>query len=179
MAGGLAHLEIAIAKRDHVVLHQIAVGALGAAVGRQRDPASGPLFQQPPAGHMIGMDVRFKGIGEAQAELFDQRRVASHLLDHRIEDDRRSAGAIGEQVGIGGGRRIEQLPENQHREAPMIIAAYGTIAGREAGEPSWSKSSLTRSPRQTGTAGPSCGKATSIFTTLAYRRRFSTTPGSG
>ena len=97
--------------------------------GRKGDPAPSPLFQQPGAGHMVGMDMGLQRIGEAQAELFDQRRVAAHLLEYRVDDDRRSAAAIGKEVGVGRGRRIEQLPENQHREPPMKVAAYGTIAG--------------------------------------------------
>ena len=62
------------------------------------------------------MDMGLERIGEAQAQLLDQRRVAAHLLEYRIDDDRRTAAAIGEQIGVGGGRRIEQLPEDQHHE---------------------------------------------------------------
>ena len=120
MARRPAHLETALTEGDDVILHQVAVGACGATFGRQRDQATHALLQEPRAGHMIGMHVSFEGEGEPQPELFDQRRVATHLLEHRIDDDRRSRIAICEEVGICGGRRIEQLPENQHREPPMI-----------------------------------------------------------
>jgi len=50
---------------------------------------------------MIGMDMGFERIKELQAQLVDQRRVAPDLLEHRIDDDRRPAAAVSEQVRIG------------------------------------------------------------------------------
>src|SRR5881392_417999 len=111
MAWRLAYLKIAVAEGDDIVLHQISVGAFGTTVRRERAPAPGPLLQQPSSCYMVGVDMGFQDVDEAQAELFDQRRVAAHLLEHRVDDDRRSATAVGEQVGVGRGRRIEQLPE--------------------------------------------------------------------
>ena len=118
MARGLAHQQIAAAKGDDVVLHQIAVGARRTALGGQRDTASGPLLQQPRAGHMVGMDMGFERVDELQAELGDQRRVAPDLLEHRVDDDRGPARAVAEQIGVGRGWRVEELPKHQHRPTP-------------------------------------------------------------
>ena len=107
MAWGLAHLEITLAESDDVILHKIAVGALCAAVRRQCDPATGALLQKPSTGHMIGVNMRFERVEEPQPELFDQRRVAAHLLEDGVDNHRRSAAAVCKQVSVGGGGRVE------------------------------------------------------------------------
>jgi len=56
---------------------------------------------------MIGMNVGFERVEKAQVELLDQRRVTAHLLEDGVDDHRRTAAAIGEQIGVGGGGRIE------------------------------------------------------------------------
>ena len=109
-------MKIALPEGDDVVRHQIAVGTLGAAGGRNSDPAAGPPLQHPGTGDVVGMDMSFERIGQPQAELLDQRRIPPHLLEHRIDDDGGTAAPIGEQIGVGGGGGIEQLPKNQHHK---------------------------------------------------------------
>ena len=70
---------------------------------------------------MVGMDMGFERIEQFQPQLVDQRRVAPHLLEHRIDDDRLAAFRIGQQIGVGRGGRIEQLAEDQHR-SPLNVA---------------------------------------------------------
>ena len=62
---------------------------------------------------MIGVDMGFERGDELEAQFVDQRRVAPHLLEDRIDQDRFAAFAAGEQIGIGRGLRIEQLPEDE------------------------------------------------------------------
>src|SRR6516225_87417 len=128
---------------------------------------------------MIGMDVGFEYVLEAQPELLDQRRVPPHLLENRIDDDRRTAAGIGEQISIGGGWRIKELSEDEHRGTPGDVADHFSIGGWKSGETVWPISSLPRSPRATGSAGPNCGAAISISTQPTCRRRFTIIPGNG
>ena len=60
-------LQVALAEGDGVVGDEKAVGSLGAAGRRESDPATGSLLQHPGAGDVIGMDMGFERIGEAQA----------------------------------------------------------------------------------------------------------------
>ncbi len=116
MARRRPDLQIALTEGDGVVGDEKAVGSRCTAGGRESDPATGSLLQHPGAGDVVGMDMGFERIGEAQSKLLDQRRVAAHLLEYRIDDHGCTAAPVGEQIGVGGGRRIEQLPEDQHDE---------------------------------------------------------------
>ena len=69
---------------------------------------------------MICMDVRFERVEQLEAQFVDQCRVAPDLFEHRVDDYRGAAAAIGKDVGVGGRRRIEQLPEDQHFKPPLI-----------------------------------------------------------
>ena len=62
------------------------------------------------------MDMGFERIAKAQTELLDQRRIPLHLLEHRIDQDDGTTSAVGEEIDVGGGRRIEQLSKDQHHE---------------------------------------------------------------
>ena len=53
------------------------------------------------------MNMRFERIEKAQTELLDQRRIAAHLLEDGVDDHRGIAATVGEQIGVGGRRRIE------------------------------------------------------------------------
>src|SRR4029077_16106054 len=83
VAGGGSDLKIALAEGDDVVGHQIAVGTLGAAGGRNRDPAAGPPLQHPGTGDVVGMDMSFERKRQPQAELLDQRSVPASNPGHR------------------------------------------------------------------------------------------------
>ena len=65
---------------------------------------------------MIGMDMRFQRGDELKTEFLDQRAVAAHLFEYRIDQD--GISAFGQKIGIGGRRRIEHLAENEHGDLP-------------------------------------------------------------
>ena len=113
-----AHQQPPSAERDDVVLGKIAVRALGAARRRQHDLAAGALLQQPGAGHMVGVNMGFERRDQIEAEFAEQRRIPPHLLEHRIDQHRRTARPVAEQIGIGRGLRIEKLSKNQHHALP-------------------------------------------------------------
>ena len=56
---------------------------------------------------MVGMDMGFERIDQVEAQFVDQRRVAPDLLEHRIDNDRRPAFAVGQEIGVGRRRRVE------------------------------------------------------------------------
>jgi hypothetical protein len=64
------------------------------------------------------MDMGFERIGERQFELGDQGRIAADLLEDRVDDDRGPAHRVAQKIGIGRGRRVEQLPKHQHHALP-------------------------------------------------------------
>ena len=82
-----ADLEISIAEVDAIAMRKIAIGARGAARRGGRDVTAELPLQQPPAGHMIGMNVRLERGDELEAELLDQRCVASRLLENRVDQE--------------------------------------------------------------------------------------------
>ncbi|MGH7046544.1 MAG: hypothetical protein ACREE2_09195 [Stellaceae bacterium] len=66
----------------------------------------------------LGLDMSLRRIDEAQPQFGDQRRVAPHVFAHRVDADRLAPLPVGEQIGVGRGRRIEQLAKDRHRRAP-------------------------------------------------------------
>ena len=111
-------------KAIDVVLHQIAVGALGAARRRQHDLAAGALLQQPGAGDVIGMDMGFERRDELEAQLVDQRRVAPHLLEHRVDQHRR-AGWRGRRADRCRSR-IADRTIDERSASPLLRSTVGS-----------------------------------------------------
>ena len=49
--------------------------------------------------------------GQQDSSLKGSERIAAHLLEHRINQDRFLGFAARKQIGVGRGLRVEQLPE--------------------------------------------------------------------
>jgi hypothetical protein len=117
-AGGVArrraHHQPPPAESDDIVLHQIAVGSGNAARLRHHDLTAGALLHQRGPGDVIGVDMGFQRGDEVEAEFGDERRVAPHLLENRVDQHRGAALAVAQQIGVGRGLRIEQLAKDQH-----------------------------------------------------------------
>src|SRR3546814_8070490 len=58
--------------------------------------------------HVVGMDVRFQGQFQPQAELMDQREVAFRSLEDRIDECAFPRFLTAEQISVGGGFRLEE-----------------------------------------------------------------------
>ena len=114
VAGRRPHRQMVRAEGDRVARREHAVGALGAARPRQRRPAVEAAAQQPRAGDVVGVDVGLQGPEQPQAQLLHERRVAPHLLEDGIDQHRLARFGVAEEIGVGRGLRIEQLPEDQH-----------------------------------------------------------------
>ena len=73
--------------------------------------AVGAVAQRAKAGDVVGMQVGVDRLHQLQVELADELEVAIDLLQHGVDDQRLAAAAGGEQVGVGAGRRVEELTE--------------------------------------------------------------------
>jgi hypothetical protein len=62
---------------------------------------------------MISMDVGFQAADKLQPELAKQRAVAAHLLEDGINEHGLAGFAATQQIGVGGGLRVDQLSEDQ------------------------------------------------------------------
>jgi len=98
---------MASAEFDLVAMCKIAVGTLGAAALRQRDPAAESPLENPCARNMVGVDMGFQSLKQPQLEFAHQRRVPARLLEDRVDQYRLATAAVAEKVGIGGGLRVE------------------------------------------------------------------------
>ena len=63
------------------------------------DVCTGAILDHPGAGNVVGMDVRFNGKDERQAQLFNSCEIAFDVLDDGINDDRLAGIAVGHDVG--------------------------------------------------------------------------------
>ncbi len=132
MPGRGARLEPAPAELDRVLVGQVAVRALGAALPGDRDAAAQALAQQPGGGDVVGVHVRLERPAQLEAQLLDERRVAPRLLEHRVDQQRLAAGGVGEQIGVSRGLRVEQLAKNHRgsRAQRRLYADFARIAPR-------------------------------------------------
>jgi hypothetical protein len=65
---------------------------------------------------MIGMKVGVDRLHQPELELVQELNVAIDPFEHGIDDERLPAMAAREQIGIGAGSLVEELPEN-HRSS--------------------------------------------------------------
>src|SRR5258706_4902934 len=121
VTGRGADLERALAETDAVAVREIGIGARRPALRRERDAAAQALLQERSAGDVIGVNVGFEGAYELQPQLGDQGLIAAYLLEYGIDQNRVPALAAAQEIGIGRGLRIEELPEDQrHRFARFV-----------------------------------------------------------
>ena len=123
MAWRLTHLEVALAKSNLVPLSEITVRSFRTAILGESDLAAQLPLQQPGTGHMVCVDMGLEREQQVQSKLPYQRDIPTRLLEDWIDDHRLSASAVAEEVGVGGGLWVEQLPEDQHRFSPRRLDA--------------------------------------------------------
>ena len=73
---------------------------------------------------MVGMQMGVHRLDQPEVEFLHQLQVAVHLFQHRVDDQRLAAAAAGEQVAVGAGYAVEQLPED-HRLFPRLVIVPG------------------------------------------------------
>lgn len=66
---------------------------------------------QAPVTWVPASAVGFQRGQQRQAQFAQQRLIAPHLLEHRVDQQRLATGAVGQQVGVGRGDGVEQLAE--------------------------------------------------------------------
>jgi hypothetical protein len=141
--------EAAAAEGDAVTVVQQPVGVLRGRRLGQHDLAAAAQLQQPGAGDMVGVDVGVQRGQQAQAEFAQQRSVAAHVLEHRVDEHGLAGIGVAEQVGVGRRRRIEELAEDEHAK-PLLLELRAGMAGPGAGRVSAAR---------TGDRAPPCRPA--------------------
>jgi len=58
------------------------------------------LLQEPRSGDVVGMHVRLECPKQLEAELVDQRGIASRLVEYRVDEQRLTARRVGEQIRV-------------------------------------------------------------------------------
>ena len=95
---------------------------------------------------VVGMDVGFEGQFQRQAELAHQREVAFRSLDHRIDERAFPRFLTADQIGVGGGFRLEQLPEDHRPLHPLqacLISRARSATGSARSAPTGSSALST------------------------------------
>src|SRR3546814_17323200 len=80
------------------------------------------------------MDVRVQGQFQPQAELMDQREVAFRSLGDRIDECAFPRFLTAEQISVGGGLRLEELPKD-HRQLHPFQGCPASRARSATGSP--------------------------------------------
>src|SRR6266704_4205464 len=101
-----------------VAVLQVKVSALGSACRGNSDAAPPTRFHKHRTGDVIGVHMRFQRVGKIEAKLLDERAVAPHLLENRIDQDGLATFAARQEIGVSGRLRVEQLPENECHLVP-------------------------------------------------------------
>ena len=70
------------------------------------------VTQRAKTGDVIGVKVRIHCLHQIELEFLHQAQIAVHLLQHRIDNQRFSAAAAGQHIGVGPRCRLEQLTKD-------------------------------------------------------------------
>ena len=115
--GHVQRLEPKVADVDRFTLTDGDVGIPRAALLRHSDLAAGGVTQAICRSHMVRMNMGLDRIFECEAELIEQRQVAIHGVEDRI-DQRGFPGLFASnEIGVGQGLGFDQLAED-HSKAP-------------------------------------------------------------
>ena len=115
MAGGVGDIQADALDAQPVAVgdahrHDIDAGLLA-----HHGDAARAVAQRAEAGDVVGVQVGIDRLHQLQVQFADELEVAIDLLQDGIDDQRLAATAGGEQVGVGAGRRLEQLTKDQNR----------------------------------------------------------------
>ena len=115
MPRGGSRLEIAFPELNTVTVPQVAVGPFGAGLCAECDLAAETALEQPCAGHMVRVHMRFQRGPQLAVKLLHQGRVAARLFEDRIDQYRFPRTGVAKEIGISGRMGIEELSKQQHR----------------------------------------------------------------
>jgi hypothetical protein len=72
----------------------------------------GVIAQRTKTGQVIGVKVGIYRLNQLEPEVLHQLQIMVHFLQHWIDDQRLSAAAARQQVGVGARHRLKELTKN-------------------------------------------------------------------
>ena len=85
---------------------------IGLALFAHHRDAARALTQRFKSGDVVGVEMGVDRLHQPEIELLQKLDVAVDPFEHRVDDERFSAMAAREKIGVGAGGRVEQLPED-------------------------------------------------------------------
>ena len=126
VARGVEGADLEAVDLQDLAVGDLAAHAVGAGLGAHEGHAAGPVAQGPEAGDVVSVDVGVDGLHQLEVELLDEAQVAVDLLVHRVDEEGLAAGPPGQEVGVGAGRLVEELPEDHGRLRPPAAGRLGS-----------------------------------------------------
>ena len=71
------------------------------------------VAQRAQPGHVVGVQMGVDRLDEFEVKLSHKLQITIDPLQHRIDDQRLAATPAGEEIGVGAGRAVEELAEDQ------------------------------------------------------------------
>ena len=72
----------------------------------------GTVAQRAEPGDVVGVQMGVDRLHQLETEFLHELQVAVDLVKHRVDDERLAASPAREDVAIGAGDAVEQLPED-------------------------------------------------------------------
>ena len=107
------------------------------------------LAQRIETGDVIGVQMGVDGLHQAHIQLLEELKVAIDPLQDGIDDERLAAMATGEEIGVGAGHAVEQLPEDHPGDSLSLAVAWGRFH-HGGGAADFSPNEALRLRRQSG-----------------------------
>jgi hypothetical protein len=117
VAGGIDHLQAQPLDPQPVAVADPHGDDIDPALLAHHGDAAGAVAQRAEAGDVVGMQVGIHRLHQLQVQFADQLQVAVDPFQHRVDDQRLAAAPAGQQVGVGTGGRVIELPED-HAGSP-------------------------------------------------------------
>ena len=98
---------------------------LGLALLPHHRDAARALAERLKSRDVVGMEMRVDGFHQPQVELAQKLDIAVDPFEDRIDDERLSAMAACQEIGVGARGAIVELPENHVRSRSVAVPTQG------------------------------------------------------
>lgn len=124
--------SVGSAKLEAVQLDELSVDDLsGNAIGLALLPHDGRASRNRPqvaeSRHVVSVHVGVDGDDEPEIELGDELKVLVDVVSYRVDEQRLSASAGGEEVGVGARLEVEELAKQHQTSFAAVCHGSGTV----------------------------------------------------